>query len=324
MFIAFTLCSNNYLAQAKVLADSFTLHNPESKFIFGLVDKKSSKIDYSFFAPYELVEVSEIGLDNFNELVEKYNIVEFNTAVKPFYIEYLFNKFPEIDEIFYLDPDIAVYAPFHQLVMELQQNDVLLTPHLLKANLEAGVPFEKLVLNVGIFNLGFLGVKRTENVMQFVKWWQNRLKNYCYIDFGEGLFVDQIWANFLPVYFQKVLILKKYGLNVGYWNFHERTLKKSNGSYFVNDEPLLFFHFSNYNPLLPDKLCKWLNYSFEKRKDLVEIYEKYRQDLLKNNYDLFSKVPSGLTFKQNHPQLNKKKPSFLTRIRGTINRIVRV
>ena len=47
MQIVFTLCSINYLAQAKTLGDSVLRHNPGYKFIIGLIDKNHTNVDLS-------------------------------------------------------------------------------------------------------------------------------------------------------------------------------------------------------------------------------------------------------------------------------------
>ena len=46
MKIGFTICSNNYLAQAKILQTSFLVHNPDYKFFIGLVDQLDPAINY--------------------------------------------------------------------------------------------------------------------------------------------------------------------------------------------------------------------------------------------------------------------------------------
>ncbi len=305
--IVFTLCSNNYLAQAKTLGDSIKHHLPDYRFVIGLIDKKNKDIDYKFFDPYEVIPYNELGFECFDEMIERYNIVEFNTAVKPFYFQYFFSRNDKIEKVFYIDPDIEVFSSFKHLEELLDRHNFLLTPHILYP-LEKKGAFEQLILNVGIFNLGFLGVRNSEESNKFLKWWSHRMEFDCKIDFVEGLFVDQIWANFLPVLFDGVHILKDPGYNMGYWNFEERILTEDNGSYLVNNKyPLHFFHFSNFNPLKPEKLCRWLNYSFEKRPDLKNIYDGYAQRLLENQYEKFSKVERGLDFKQNHPHFDRIK-----------------
>jgi hypothetical protein len=304
--IVFTLCSNNYLAQAKTLGESVKKFHPEAQFIIGLVDKMHEKIDYSFFNGFEILPYSSLGFEVFGEMVERYNIVEFNTAVKPFYIDFFFTRNPE-GVVYYIDPDIELFSALSEFDQAFADGyDFILTPHLLTPQTEIS-KFEKLVLNVGIYNLGFLGIKNSVNGKRFIDWWKERLRYLCRIDFKAGLFVDQIWVNYLPVFFTNVYTVRHPGYNIGYWNFHERRLQEKNGKYVVNGEyELFFFHFSNFNPLKPDKLCRWLDYSFEQRPDLSNIYKSYAKKLIDNRYSEFSKIERLLNFKKNHPSADAK------------------
>ena len=106
-----------------------------------------------------------------------------------------------------------------------------------------------------------------------------------------GLFVDQLWANLIPAYFDKVLIEKYPGYNMAHWNLHERYLTKTRDEYFVNDVPLVFFHFSHYNPVQADVIAGHHNrFSFNTRPDLLNIFEEYKTSLLKNNYIELKKI----------------------------------
>src|SRR5689334_7205821 len=127
--IVFTLCSNNYLAHAKTLGDSLRATNPDVEFIIGLTDKLSPQIDYTFFEPFQIIPYDAIGVDFFEEMVHQYNIIEFNTSVKPFYFESLFQKYGADSLVYYVDPDIAVYGSFEEMNNLLLTNNFLVTPH---------------------------------------------------------------------------------------------------------------------------------------------------------------------------------------------------
>src|ERR1035437_5948390 len=111
MIIVFTLCSNNYLAQAITLGNSLLKHNPDYTFKIGLVDKINSQIDYGII-PFDIVAVENIGITVFDEMFKRYSITELNTAVKPFYFQHFFKIYNPGDIIIYLDPDILVFNPF--------------------------------------------------------------------------------------------------------------------------------------------------------------------------------------------------------------------
>ena len=97
--IVLTICSINYLAQAKTLGDSLKKHNPAYRYFIGLVDRlDQSDIQKDQLPPYELIELHTIGIEDLDELCEKYNITELNTAVKPFFLDHIYNTYPEAEK----------------------------------------------------------------------------------------------------------------------------------------------------------------------------------------------------------------------------------
>ncbi len=299
MKIAFTICSNNYLAQAKALGDSLLKHNPGYQLIIGLVDKLSDKIDYSFFNPYEIIPVDEIGIKDFDEMVQRYEITELNTAVKPFIFHHLFQRDETIERIIYFDPDILIYKRLDELEECLIENNIVLTPHFFTPIYDDYRLSEPDILNAGLYNLGFLAVKRSNETDKFLQWWMIKLKKYCVIDFENGLFVDQLWINFVPLYFEKVSILKHLGYNMAYWNLHEREIINDGNNYMVNTQfPLVFYHFSGYNFDKPDVVSKHQDrFSFKRRPDISPLFQEYAQVVFSNRLNEFSTIPCFYTFK---------------------------
>ena len=88
-----TIISKNYLAYARVLVESFLQYNEGEVFIL-LTDK----ID-GYFSPknekFTLIEIDTIKdrIADFDGFSFQYNVVELNTAIKPFFIEFLFRKY---------------------------------------------------------------------------------------------------------------------------------------------------------------------------------------------------------------------------------------
>lgn len=310
MKIAFTLCSNNYFAQALLLGQSFLLHNPEFEFYVGLIDEKSEQINYNQFN-INILPIAQIESDIL-DLALKYNIVELNTAVKPHYFLHFIEKF-NAKVVFYLDPDIYVYQNFKPLEEYLQVDDILLTPHILKPiPIDGKTPFENDFLNFGLYNLGFIALKVNDNTINMLNWWKKRTYQYGYHNLAKGLFVDQLWINLVPILFGKCKIIDHPGYNIGPWNLHERFLSIKNDSYFVNiDFQLYFYHFSNYNPANPSKIhTVFTRYDFENRPDLVNIYKDYTKLLLNNNFFELKKIPCFyVVWLQNHI-LNKQRLAY--------------
>lgn len=287
MTLAFTICSVNYLAQARTLGDSLRQTNPDWQFVIGLVDRLEgdTALPLALYPPYPMLEVDKIGIPDFAGMCARYDITELNTAVKPFFIDYFYETKPELGAVIYFDPDIIIFQPLTRLSESLKIHSLVLTPHCCSPNPDWLLPNDQTHLNTGIFNLGFIGLCNNAEARQFVRWWKKHLVTECRIDLCAGLFVDQFWVNYAPVYWENVLIEKHLGYNVAYWNLHERFFsQRSDGTWLVNGaDEVQFFHYSGYGIDKPDSVSKYqTRYTFAQRPDAWPLFDLYRQRLLDN------------------------------------------
>ncbi|HNW25155.1 MAG TPA: hypothetical protein PKI94_00010 [Candidatus Gastranaerophilaceae bacterium] len=293
MKIIFTICSNNYLAKAKALGDSLLRHNSDYKFIICLCDIKHPDIDYSFFEPYRVIEAHNLEIEKFEQMCNKYNIIELNTSIKPFVFDYLFKNYKDVEYIMYFDPDTYVFDNLATIEKELMESSILLTPHIYKPiEFDGKTPVENDFTQHGTYNLGFLALKRSEDVYEILDWWKRRLEVNCYIKPTKGIFVDQLPMNFAPIFFNRVKVSENWGLNVAPWNLHERTLTLKGDKYFINDKyHLIFYHFSDYNFNKADVLSEnYTRVSFEDNDVLKRLYEGYKKEILNNKFSELSKI----------------------------------
>ena len=291
--IVFTTCTASYLAQAKSLGDSIIQTNPGYKLVIGLVDKIDGRFRPSAYLPHEFVEVDSIGIPAFNDMKNRYSLLELSCAVKPWFALYFLKKF-SAQQIIYLDTDILVTSSLQFIEEQLDHDSILLTPHILSPLPEDGKrPHETAILKTGIFNAGFFAARNDENGNAFLNWWLNILVDYCYEDSKRGLASDQSWLNFVPLFFKKVGIIRHPGCNVAYWNLHERNIEKNNGNYFVNKQfPLLFFHFSGYSIYNREVLSKHqTRFSMEDNAAVKELFLQYHSNLIANSHEEMQKVP---------------------------------
>jgi hypothetical protein len=236
-----------------------------------------------------------------------------NTAVKPFYIEHLYQRTAAVDAVIYLDPDILLYGSLTPLAEKLRDYNLVVTPHSCTFDdTPANVYYETGMLSTGIYNLGFLATARSDTTFAFLKWWQKRLEDYCYYQVATGLFVDQLWMTLAPIYFAGIYVEKNPGYNMAYWNLFERRLSRPAGNYLVNEQyELVFFHFSSYNPEKPEAITKRgkaMVVSFLERPELQPIYDDYRRRLLANGYAAVKSLPYSF----------RKKPILANRALKTI------
>ncbi len=318
MKIGFTICSNNYLGQAKILQTSFLEHNPDYKFFIGLVDLLDTSIDYKNEFNDSVIVIEEKIIPGFDSFVEKYDIVELNTAIKPFLFKYLIQQYKPT-YIHYLDPDIKVYGSIGVIDAELGNKSMLLTPHFYSPVPDDGLtPFENLALNHGIYNLGYLGVNANHaEAIKCLDWWGLRTSHHGYSKVEAGFFVDQLWINLVPIFFKDVVITTHFGCNVGPWNLHERFFENKGKTVVMDGDkkPLLFYHFSSYSFFKPDLLSKYYNrYSFTDRPDLVGLYNEYHQQMDDYKCSCYSGLDCRLNLKR------APKPTVKSTIKSYISR----
>ncbi|HJQ35762.1 MAG TPA: methyltransferase domain-containing protein [Thermoanaerobaculia bacterium] len=239
--IAFTISANNFLAQVQVLHDGIRRHYPDVVF-YAVICDQVSDLDRDAF-PFEVLELGDIAIPDIDGMIDRYNITELNTSIKPFVFLHLFDLHPG-RPVVYFDPDIAVFSPLVELDALLGEGaDCVLTPHLCEPA-EFAEMNEGRILLFGVYNLGFLALRDTEQVRRVVAWWGRRLEQECVIDLPSGRFVDQRWADLFPAFINRTAVLRHPGYNVAYWNLSQRTVKFANGDWTVNGLPLRFFHFS--------------------------------------------------------------------------------
>jgi hypothetical protein len=297
--VIFTLCSNNFLAQAAALGDSILERDPETKFLIGLVDQLDPKIDYGQFSDFELIPYADLGYPEFEEMLARYNIIEFNTAVKPFYFEYLFRTRPEVDRIYYIDPDILFYQSISHLENSWENASALLTPNLLYLP-EKTVRGELASLKHGINNLGFIGIARCEEGQQLIAWWKERLTYHCRLDKCNGIFVDQKWMDIAALFFTQIKSIKHPGWNMAWWNITERKLIREGDVYYVNSKanPLIFFHFSGFKPgvVTMTERIKSNEFDMENESLIRGLFDQYEQTLKMRAYNELSIIKPLVKF----------------------------
>lgn len=290
--IAFTICSNNYLAKARVTAETFTAHHPDYNFIVFLVDEFKPDVDYKAIPNVEIVAIKDI-VPYIDELARKYSIVELNTAVKPAAFTYLFAKY-NCSHIMYLDPDLVIYDHFTEIEDLVEKGmNIIITPHSCSPIDDGFVPSEIHISIYGQYNLGFLAVRNSGETQRFLNWWHDRLMKYCYIEPEKGMFTDQLWINYAPIYFDGVHILKHLGYNVANWNFYERPITKINNAYYIAEkDKLKFIHFSHYKFHNPYLMSSQQNrHKIDDLKYMRTLVDEYQGMLIKNNQAILELVP---------------------------------
>lgn len=252
---AYTSFSLSYLNRATVLANSLRRQHPDWTIWAVLTDREPEgfKFDREAAGFDRVFHVEELYGEDTESWLFTMDVVEACTAVKGRAARMIFDN-SDADLVIYFDPDIAIFAPLSPVLDLLEEAAIVLTPHQTepepRSETRAILDNEITSLHFGVFNLGFLGLRRDDETLRFLDWWTERLEDWCYDRLDIGLFVDQKWCNLVPCFFDGVRVLRDPGCNVASWNLSRRQIRISlDGEILVGEVPLRFFHFTKLGPI---------------------------------------------------------------------------
>lgn len=283
--------------------ESVQKYHPDAALYILIVDKTSDEkvrdevINRNKFAALTWLE--ELDIPELPDMIKRYDIVELNTAVKPFFLDRLLHKM-KYQKVVYLDSDILLFHSMDEVLALLEEHNVILTPHLISTTEDEDTAISVIddFLQYGIYNLGFIALRNSSTSRDLLTWWMDKLKTKYYLSPERHLAWDQKWMDFAPAMFDRVYILRNPGYNMAFWNLQKRILSKKDDSYLVNGRyPLVFYHFSHYRmeykELIADVQPESRRIAVSTGPDLEEIFESYYNNVQKNHYAFFSRIEAG-------------------------------
>ncbi len=278
----FTIVSANYIAYAATLMQSLRAEQPDLARFVILADtpRRFSGLDLAA----ELIPCDDLGIPHIANMRFWYDVLEFNTAIKPFVFRYLIAR--GFAELCYLDPDILVLAPLSEAFSALAAHSLVLTPHIMAPLQDGMEPSDLTIMKSGVYNLGFVALRDDAEARRLLLWWSERCFTQCRVDIAGHLFTDQRWMDLAPSLVANCHILRHPGYNVAYWNLPHRPLARdAEGAWQAGGERLVFFHFSGLDVADPAVFSKHQNrFHGEKLGPAGALVGDYRARLIANGW----------------------------------------
>jgi hypothetical protein len=261
---ACTIAAKARLPSARVVAASFAEHHPGVPFFALLADDVDGRFDPAAEA-FELIGLDALDLPDLRTRCFRYEREQLSYALTPTLLRHLLGR--GFERALFLKQESLVCGPLDDAVARLDDDAILLTPHLLEP---LGADRELNILQSGVYNLGFLGVADRSPARRFLAWWEERLATDCRHAIEEGLHWEQRWADLVPSLFEGVGVLRDERVNVGHWNLPERRV-----------EDCRLFRFSGYEPDAPDRATRYADrLDTSTLNGAGEMFTRYREALL--------------------------------------------
>lgn len=201
------------------------------------------RLCYETLARMALPDISLVSLQDFEandpgllQAKQNRSVVEYYFTCTPSLPLFLLKKYQEIDIITYVDADLFFFANPKPIYDEMAAYSIAIIEHRFPPHLR--------YLEIhGIYNVGWLSFRRDANAMACLEWWRAQCLLWCYDRCEEGRFADQKYLDCWPTRFSGVVVLRHQGANLAPWNLGNYTIHKTHHRLWVDDQPLLFFHF---------------------------------------------------------------------------------
>lgn len=261
------------------------------------VDKVLNKIG---FENITVVKLEELEKSNTNLTIAKSNRTfhEYCWTLKPVFLEYIINKYSDAVYYAHVDADLFFFSNIDSIFNENSNASIFLTDH---RNSEEFMHYYELS---GQFNTGFVGFRNTDEGKAAIKLWRDRCLKRCTAEYDtiNKTFGDQRYVEDWIDIFKDVHVVKSIGANVAFWNVKNYEFSKVDDLIYVNNQPLIFYHFCALVTLGSKEVELCSVYTIKDRELLNLVYEPYIKYLSYGINELKKEFPwfnSGFVDKNN-------------------------
>jgi hypothetical protein len=210
--------------------------------------------------------------------------IEYYFTLSPFLPLHLLRDHPDIPLITYVDADCCFYSSPQPVFDELADKSVLIVEHRYPSH-------EQYKSQYGRYNVGLLTFRNDQDGHSCLERWAGQCAAWCYDRLEEGKFADQKYLDEWPNVCRCVHVLQHKGVNLAPWNAANFKLSRRAGTLWVDEYPLIMYHFHGLRFVAPGKFCPTLDAAGLGPEHIQFLYMPYAQALVKSadRYD----VPSG-------------------------------
>ncbi len=188
-----------------------------------------------------LIQLQDVETDELRVVKSAREVREYCWTLKPVLLEYVLNKYPEIDRVTHLDADLYVFSDLSPVFTNQSHCSVLLSDH------DFTDQYKGLERDVGKANSGIVSFKRDKYGLECLKWWKERCLEWCngWVD-GEK-FSDQKYLSTVADLFPGVEYIHMPGVNIAPWNEKKHNIALRKKKVYIDNSRLIIYHFCSFH-----------------------------------------------------------------------------
>ncbi len=284
-----TYFDRNYLSRGLVLYESLKANCKQFELYILCLDDFTSiffKQNSDKFPEVKLILLNELEGDDevLRACKSNRSQIEYYFTLSPCLPLYILKNF-KIPHVCSLDADIMFFSSVESIFKLLDQYSILITPHKLSSRLS-----NELRLRYGKYNVSFQVFKNNKTGLGCLEKWRGDCIDWCYDYYDDkngGRFADQKYLDNWHAYYPgEVASLDMPSVGLAVWNIDNYSYTRQNDLTYINNEPLIFYHFHHFK-ILSDNIAlnAFNDYMVSRSVDIIAdyIYLPYWNNLSKFN-----------------------------------------
>lgn len=295
-----TIVSNTHVFKLLALIHSLEKNAHAFKLSVLCADPLAYKVLKEFPHPnvqYEQLE--NIEDDSLRKAKEDRTFHEYCWTLKPAFLLKTLES-SDADYLAHLDTDLYFYHDPEAIFAENPSAHLFLTDHMNSKR------FYRYYELSGRFNTGFVGCRNTDVAKQAVTQWKENCLAHCTVemDTEKKTYGDQRYVERWVDDFEGVHIVASKGANAAIWNIENYKLSVVKGDMYLDECPLLFYHFSAFT-IIDEKTFNLNWYYYMTEQKLVDhLYIPYADLIhrkIKQVQKVFPEFKQGFIAKKHVP-----------------------
>jgi hypothetical protein len=250
-----TYFDRHYLVRGLALYQSLTRHSGSFHLYVLCLDRET----HDYLKQMDRPNLHAIALEEFEQASPELRVAKGNRSPVEYYFTctaplalHVLKSVPGVDVVTYVDADFCFFADPAPIYESLADRSILLIGHRFPPALR------HLEIH-GIYNVGLLCFRNDSRGLACLTWWRDRCLEWCYDRVEDGKFADQKYLDDWPARFPGTVVLEHKGVNLAPWNVCQYFLRSAAGEVYVDDDPLICFHFHGLRMLAPSFFNLGLN-----------------------------------------------------------------
>jgi len=268
-----TVSTISYLHQVDVLFAYARRVHPELKQTVLVADcspQALAPVREALGPEIDVLCTADLEYDFLEGMRTYYSALEYCSALKVLGSAHILRN---EESCLFLDPDMVMLDSLNDAVLG-QPGEIVVCCHTFSPFPNDGEsPDDQELCLSGHINGGVFLTRRGARGNDALDWLVAKTKSRWFVAPELGMYADQQWLSALPYFFRdRTTVVSDRGVNVAYWNLHERPLRRSvHGAAITlaTGDPLRLMHFSGFAVPSNGRISKHTNRRFDAKTKAV-------------------------------------------------------